>query len=291
MAKNRHRDSRKTGMTLIEVILAVTLAGFVMTAAVAFLVSISDTWTKRNERNFFTDHVDGVCEFLTASFTNAGLEIALSENNQNGSPAPGDEGEPGAAAGDAPGEEVAVNTDNPEEVPQGNTPEGGPPNGGTGSSSGGGLVQRAEDPISWERIPGAGDYEDPLLSFSFNEPPPLLVASEEAPLTSVSLFLHFDQEDGLSLLWYSNLQEDVEALNDLQRTLVSPLVSQVQYVYWDERFEKWETEDSPREDEGNDEASQSFLLPRFLHLTFEHDGEERQRTIPIPVPSQDALIF
>jgi hypothetical protein len=61
----------------------------------------------------------------------------------------------------------------------------------------------------------------------------------------------------------------------------------VEYVYWDERFEKWESETEPKEGEGDDQ----FILPRFIKLTFEYEAVTKERTLTIPVTSRNALIF
>ena len=66
-------------------------------------------------------------------------------------------------------------------------------------------------------------------------------------------FLHFEDDEGLSLLWYTPLQEDSEDLDDLRRTPISNLITKVEYVYWDERFEKWETETEPKEESSSPE--------------------------------------
>ncbi|TVP79202.1 MAG: hypothetical protein EA353_06790 [Puniceicoccaceae bacterium] len=59
------------------------------------------------------------------------------------------------------------------------------------------------------------------------------------------------------------------------------------YIYWDERFERWEEEDKPLEGQGND----AFILPRYLKLTFEYEGVTKIRILTIPVPSSSALLF
>jgi prepilin-type N-terminal cleavage/methylation domain-containing protein len=228
----RHQPS-KAGMTMLEVILAIAVAGFVLAAAVSLLVSISSIWAERSQRHFFVDHVDGVTEFLNATFATAGTEIATSED------------------------------------------------------SGGSLLQTADEPIGWARPPGFSDSKEPLLNFKLTKAPPILVGIENAPLLGLDTFLHFDRTEGLSLLWYSILQEEAEDLRDLRRTMISPLVTGIQYIYWDENFEKWETEDAPMEGDGDDQ----YILPRFITLTFEYESDTQERTFTIPVPSKSALIY
>lgn len=246
-----------SAFTLLEVILAVTIAGAILAAAATLIVSVSSVWMERQDRHFFEDHVDGVAEFLSASFTAAGAEVVLS------SAPDGTETDPG------PSEDR--NEDRNEETETG----------------GGGLLRVSDDPIGWSRPPGFARSQDPLLHFGLKDTPPLLIQQDNAPVVGVEVFIHFEQDEGLSLLWYSPLQEDSEDLRDLRRTPVSDLVSKIEYIYWDERFEKWEKETEPKEGEGDEE----FLLPRFMTLTFEYEGETKERTITIPIPSRSALIF
>lgn len=266
-------QSSRSGMSLLEVILAIAVAGFVLAAAVSMLVSISSIWSERAERHFFVDHVDGVTEFLNATFSTAGVEIALSNDSESNADNDGEDN------GD---DEDVV------QPPIITAPEtGGTESDDKNSSNTGSLVNAADEPIGWARPPGYSESKEPLLNFKLTKAPPLLVGLENAPLLGIDTFLYFEDSEGLSLLWYSSLQEDSEDINDLRRTVISPLVTKIQYVYWDESFEKWETEDQPMEGDGADQ----YILPRFIKLTFEYEGETQERTFTIPVPSKSALIY
>ncbi len=260
------------GFTLLEVMLALAITGFVLAAAASLLVSVSNIWTNRQDRHFFQEHVDGVTEFLRASLSEAGTSVRREEST-----AP----EPGASAPtpnpDLVDGEVSISIHRA--VPRGRAPNQAKP-----SSTG--LVQVIDDPIVWKQPPGFASYREPLLSFSLSRQPPLLVNLENAPALGVEAFLYFTQQEGLSLLWFSSLQESAEDEQDLRRTMLSPFVRAIQYVYWDERFERWEVEDQPRE-----EPADTYLLPRFLKLMFEHEGITEERLIAIPVVSRNALLF
>ena len=260
-------QSSQSGMSLLEVILAIAVAGFVLAAAVSMLVSISSIWSERSERYFFVDHVDGVTEFLNATLSSAGVEIALNDNSNTSTNSD--------AKGDGAG------------VPQPRISISTAGTAGTNSDASGGLIRAADEPVGWARPPGFSDSKDPLLNFKLTTAPPLMVGLDNAPLLGLDAFLYFDDSEGLSLLWYSTLQEDTEDINDLRRTVISPMVTKIQYIYWDERFETWEEEDEPMEADGNDQ----YLLPRFLKLTFEYKDETQERTLTIPVPSKSALIY
>ncbi len=259
-----HQASRR-GMTLIEVVLAIAVAGFVLASATTFLVSVSNIWHERQNRHFFEDHVDGVAEFLKANFTMAGYEIGAGDQSENTESEAGNEGP------ELENPSLALGT----------------PANGQKETNAGGLSGTSETPIQWEKLPGSAGYEEPLLSFSLTTAPPLLVGVDEVPFTKVQTYLHFDRSEGLSLLWTSNLQEEVEDERDLRRTLISPIAKKLSYIYWDETFEKWEEADEPEEGEGDEE----YLLPRYLKLTFDYEGETKERVIAIPVPSQSAFLF
>ena len=74
------------------------------------------------------------------------------------------------------------------------------------------------------------------------------------------------------------LQEEVVDSDDLRSTQLSALVEQVEYIYWDERFEAWEIEEEPLKGDGQDQ----FLLPRYLRFTFTHEGVSETRNLAIP---------
>ena len=266
----------RCAFTLMEIILAVSIAGALLAAAATLVVSVSELWIERQDRHFFDDHVDGVTEFIQASFAHSGTEITVS------SP-----------------EEQTVNSSNPIGIDS-NTPNTNiteaeimPSNNGVQSGNiasehaGVGLIKTAEQPIVWSKPPGYPEYEDPLLHFSLKDTSPLLIKAEDAPVIGVKAFFYFKKDEGLSLLWYTPLQEDSEDLNDLRRTQISDLITQIEYIYWDDRFKKWENQTDPKESEAGDE----FVLPRFAKLTFEYEGEKKERILTIPVPSQSALIF
>ena len=71
---NQNSPSNTRGVaafTLLEVILAVTIAGALLAGAATLMVSVTNAWLERQDQHFFEDHVDGVTEFLQASFSMA----------------------------------------------------------------------------------------------------------------------------------------------------------------------------------------------------------------------------
>ncbi|MEM1221200.1 MAG: prepilin-type N-terminal cleavage/methylation domain-containing protein [Verrucomicrobiota bacterium] len=267
-----------SGFTLIEIILAIGVAGLVLAAAASFLVSISNIWVTRQERNFFEDHVDGVTEFLRASFDSAGIEIATASSNED---TPNNNEDSESSNEESESQEPPEATLDTENEPQADN------EASADESNNSGLLRRSDEPIGWGEPPGFAAYENPLINFKLNEVPPLFVSPDNAPVAGIDVFFHFEEDEGLSLLWYSILQEESEDLDDLRRTEISQLVKTVHYIYWDERFEKWEEETEPMEGDGDDQ----FILPRFIKLTFEYEGVTKERIVAIPVQSRSALIF
>lgn len=260
------RGKHNSGMTLLEVVLAITIAGFVLTAATTFVVSISRIWMEREAAHFFEDHADGVSEFLQASLERSGQQIALaqSEATDSSTQAPTKESDAVVRLKSATRGRSAEST-----------------------QSAGSLLQTAEQPLSWERPPGFARYREPLLKIQLSQVPPLLVNPANAPSVGIVAYLYFSPDEGLSLLWHSPLQESVEDLQDLRRTQLSPWVSEIEYIYWDGKMERWESKTQPKEGERPDQ----YLLPSYLKLSFDYAGEKTQRTIELPVHSQHALIF
>lgn len=269
----------RRGFTLLEVILAITIAGALLAGAAALMVSITDAWLNRQDRHFFEDHVDGVTEFVQACFSSAGQEIAM-----EGSDGSTDTGETTTTTTTEVGNggigEVSISISTGDD-------DGASTTTNESSSEGGSLLRASEDPVGWSKPPGFADYKDPLLHFSLKDTPPLIVQTGDAPVIGIQAFLYFEKDEGLSLLWYTPLQEDSEDIDDLRRTPISDLVTDITYIYWDEDFEKWEEEDEPKDGEGDEE----FILPRFIKLIFEYEEVTKERTITIPVPSKSALLF
>lgn len=155
-----------------------------------------------------------------------------------------------------------------------------------------GLVARAEPPaegdggpVQWNRPPGYGDFEDPLLAFRLSEPPAIL-GPEAVGLAGLQLYLYHAREEGLYLIWHSDLIE-TEETRDLRHTLVSPLVTEVAYAYYDAEFDDWEIETQPR----TAETVTTFVLPDYLRFTLSYQGQEELFYVPIPTAKPEIPPF
>lgn len=140
------------------------------------------------------------------------------------------------------------------------------------------------EPVIWGRPPGYSDFEDPLLTFRLKESPPLFTTGE-FPMPGVTCHLYFHDRDGLSLLWYSRFSK-VENINDVNRTLISPYVTEIEYCYYDTEFESWDIESDPKEDRDG-----QFLLPDFIKLRFEYEDVVKEMPIYMPRRNQNVPLF
>lgn len=149
-------------------------------------------------------------------------------------------------------------------------------NGQNSSGATAGLSSEAL-PVRWAQPPGWFDMDLPLLHFRQEQAPALFVR-EGAHLPRIRAFLYFEQRQGLAILWYSDMEvEAPERVEDLNLTMLSPFVTRLEYAYYDSEDERWETTERPLTEEND-----AYILPHFLKLRFEHQGEIRERLVYIP---------
>ncbi len=156
------------------------------------------------------------------------------------------------------------------------------------------TINRSGDQIiDLQRPVGFSESEDPLVHFFLREAPPLLVWPD-GPASRVHCYFQFDESDGLSFLWFSELQElekndegrlEPEDEDDLFKTQISPLCRQVFYCYYGEEddgpddIKEWEILDDLEEDV----ESGKYRIPAFVKLVFKWDDEDLERTITLPI--------
>lgn len=220
--RQRHKQS---GFTLLEILLALAVAGTLLLAATTFLVSISNLWFQENDTEYFDRHVEGVVTFLETMIAKAEIE--------------------------------------------------------TDSNSG----EQAQ-PVSWQKPPGASEFDNPYISAYLRETPPVLRA-EGVRFPGATVYLVFDRMEGLGLLWHTQF-EKAENLSDLRFTVLSRFVKDMLYCYYDEDDDSWEELADPMEEDGQ------YVLPDFLKLTFVHPefvDENRSISVFLPKRGQNVLFF
>lgn len=256
---------KTAGMSLIEVVIAIAISAFILASAASFIVSITDIWAKREQRYAFYEHADGVTQFLKISFRSSG---ALSDNSDSKTDSDAD-----------------LNNQNKPEI-----------NSGSQSEKNSALAEEnAENQtgtvIRWEVPPFSNSSDEALLHFQLPSITPLLTKADRLLPAENSVYLTFDSEEGLSLLHRSNFEKGIEAdeidADDFSRTLLSPYIESVEYIYWESDNERWEVNDEPIMEDDSD----TYRLPNYLKLNFTYKDNSIERIIPIPSLSKHLILY
>jgi len=104
----------------------------------------------------------------------------------------------------------------------------------------------------------------------------------DSPLPEVFCSLEVRRDQGLFMLWHSDLENHFNA-DPPREALVSPFVSALAYDYFDTDFNKWTTETALRTD-----TSGNPVPPQRLRVTFSYDRLTREAVITVP-PARQGL--
>ena len=155
------------------------------------------------------------------------------------------------------------------------------------------LSRAGDHAVDLQRPVGYSDSEDPLIHFFLREGPPLLVWPKGAA-SRVHCYFYFDESEGLSLLWYSELQElekndegrmEPEDEDELFKTLISPFCTEIFYCYYGEEgdnsddLKEWEIVS----DLDENIQTGKYRVPDFIKLVFTWPDEDLERTISLPI--------
>jgi len=147
--------------------------------------------------------------------------------------------------------------------------------------------------VDLQRPVGFSDSDEPLVHFYLREAPPLFVWPNGVA-TRVHTYLYFDDREGLSFLWFSELQEleknekgklELEDESDLRKTPISSFCDEIFYCYYGDEDDKegdtkeWKIEDDLEENI----QSGKFRIPAFIKLVFRWEDEDLERTITLAV--------
>ena len=154
------------------------------------------------------------------------------------------------------------------------------------------------DPAIRLEIPVGDLLDEDRITFSLKDAPPMLHWPREAT-AGITCHLHLKEGEGLSILWFSNLQEMknspegkkvLKEEDELMKTLLSPVATKITYCYYveqddppEKKDKEWEELDELRED--SDPTVDKRLLPEFIKLEFEHQDAKKtlMKTVSIPI--------
>lgn len=263
----------KAGFSLLELLLAVALAGLLLTAISFQIVSLSNIWLNRADDDFFTEHANGVASFINASFDRASAPPAQAFSGQ--AETPDDEDETETEDGQqTPEQQEGIEPDRQQE--------------GTDSGSGSqGTEQNVRVGIELSHPPGLAEIKEPLIGFRQADPPPLLFERNATAMPTIEAWLYFESGRGLALLWRSPLviEDSFREEDSLRSTLISPYVTEMLYCYFDDSTETWDEYRDINEIDGE------YRLPEFIKLKFVYEEQEVTRLIYVPKSTATAPQF
>jgi len=241
--------------TLLEVLLAIAVAGILIAASSYMVVSLSTIWTLRTDEDSFEEHADGVAVFLQKSLDEASSRFQPTWKEQKDSDTDTDTSAEKVSEAD--------------------------------SAKSSGLWKN--EGVSMARIDDTSTSEIPTLHFHFFQFPPALGETNPPTTIGVEAWLKFDEKHGLAIVWkdiWSIQETSTSSDKDLLRTsVISPFATKILYIYWNGDTKRWEQYDAPHEE------SNTYAVPTFIRLTFTMNGQETARTIRIQASARKMPLF
>jgi len=124
-----------------------------------------------------------------------------------------------------------------------------------------------------------GNGTETLLTFELPEGCRLFVWPGQ-PLPEVVCALSIRQGAGLVMLWHSRLEKNFDD-QPPRETVVSPLVTELSYDYYDDGFKNWKNQPTLQKD-----GTGQYQVPQRLHLKFVYRTHTQEVVIPIPTVAQ-----
>ena len=115
-----------------------------------------------------------------------------------------------------------------------------------------------------------------LITFGLREGSRILEWPAE-PLPEVLCSLEVRRDAGLVLYWQSAIEERFDD-DPPRELLISPLVTNMAYDYYDVDFERWETVATLRTGDGGE-----LETPGRIRLTFSYRDRDQQTVVPLPL--------
>ncbi|HTJ78279.1 MAG TPA: prepilin-type N-terminal cleavage/methylation domain-containing protein [Rariglobus sp.] len=148
-----------------------------------------------------------------------------------------------------------------------------PPNGNSKAS-----------PFPVEDVRTQANGTETLLTFELPQGCKLFVWPGQ-PLPEVVCALSVRQGVGLVILWHSRLEKDFDD-QPPRETIVSPLVTELTYDYYDDGFKNWKNQTTLQKD-----GTGQYLVPQRLHLKFVYRTNTQEVAIPIPAVTEGLPAF
>ncbi|MFA5256811.1 MAG: prepilin-type N-terminal cleavage/methylation domain-containing protein [Opitutales bacterium] len=235
------------GFTLMEMLLAVALAGLLLGATSFLIVGLTHIWTQRTDVDSFEEHADGVACFIQTALDDSGRRYQPRWTSPSG--------------GATEGESDAARTLND-----------------ASAAKSEGLWRNSG--VNMSKVDPTDSIEKTKLHFHFYQMPPALGSQAPAGSPGVEAWLLFEKERGLAIVWRDIWTVQPRLVMDekdlLRSSLISAFVVKLEYVYLDQDDRRWTTNEEPEPDIGEN------VLPDFIRLSFEDGSRATERMIRIP---------
>jgi prepilin-type N-terminal cleavage/methylation domain-containing protein len=236
------------GFTMIEILVATALTALVLIGLNTLIFSMAELWGNNNPRRTFDLHARAVTAFLEQELRTAAIAVTVTTTAS-------------ATGGQQTGQTVAARG-------------GGAAGGQSGSTSA----------FAWQAPSSAsfGQSSSPQLTFTLPAGSRVIhwSAGTGRALPDVVCALQVRPGEGLFLLWHSEYETNY--LTDPPReTLISPLVSALQYEFYDANSRQWTVEDEPQADNTG-----QLALPGRIRLTFTYENLNAEMSVLLPTPNQ-----
>ena len=142
------------------------------------------------------------------------------------------------------------------------------------------AVRLGDTPITVPEIKPISGTPDNLLTFALPAGSRLVAWPDNRPLPEVVCSLQVREGEGLILLWHSSLETKF-ADDPPRETVISPLVTALNYDYYDANLKSWSTETALKKD-----SSAQPMPPQRLRLKFAYDRMTRETVITLPAATE-----
>lgn len=147
------------------------------------------------------------------------------------------------------------------------------------------FVRIGDTPVTAPEIKPIEGNSDNLLTFTLPSGSRLIAWPDGRPLPEVVCSLQVREREGLILLWHSSLETK---FNDdpPRETVISTLVTDLSYDYYDATLKSWSTEPALKKDPNG-----QVMTPQRLRLKFLYDKMDQTRVIALPTATEGVPMF
>jgi prepilin-type N-terminal cleavage/methylation domain-containing protein len=139
-------------------------------------------------------------------------------------------------------------------------------------------------PIALQEVKPESGLSEKMLTFELPSGSRLFTWPDR-PLPEVVCSLQVRQNEGLILLWHSRLEKNFDT-DPPRETVITPLVTQIHYDYYDPDAHSWSTETQLKLD-----PQGKPMTPQRIRLTFTYGKQSMDSVITLPITNEGLPAF